>query len=161
VFSGFYFITTAIVSFLEFYSSPNALFQIPPDSITAAPGFLEGLRMACNRHEFTGYQEQLPALIASGRSYTGYVYYFGFVAQALMQNALFIVFVAFIYYPKKEIVKRATYLPKSIFFVLGYAVFLGSIWCLFRLSYRNDMLNLLGQKNPFVGDYGIIALYAI
>jgi hypothetical protein len=161
VFLGFYVVTTVVVAALEFHSSPNALFQIPADRIMASPSFVEGLRMACAGREFAGYSAQLPALIATGTSYTGWVYYVGFVAQALMQNALFIVFVAFVYYPKKEITRRAPYLQKTIFFVLGYAVFLGSIWCLFRISYRNDMAALLNQNNPFAGDYAIIALYAV
>jgi hypothetical protein len=161
VFGAFYVVTTAIIAGLEFYASPNALFQIPPGSITASPAFFEGLRIACGGQKFAAYGQQLPALIASGRSLTGWLYYVGFVAQVLMQNALFVVFVAFIYYPKREIVRRAPYLQNTIFFVLGYAVFLGSIWCLFRLSYRNDMGNLLAQNNPFGGDYAIIVLYAI
>jgi hypothetical protein len=161
LFLGFYVVTTAIVAFLEFHSSPDGLFQIPPDKIVASSTFFEGLRMACSGQTFAGYKDQLPAVIASGRSYTGSVYYVGFVAQALMQNTLFVVFVAFIYYPKEEIVRRAPYLQNTIFFVLGYAVFLGSIWCLFRISYRNDMWKLLAQNNPFGGDYAIIVLYAL
>jgi hypothetical protein len=71
------------------------------------------------------------------------------------------VFVAFIYFPKKEIQKKSPYLGHVIFFVLGYAIFLGSIWCLFRISYRNDMASLLGQNNSFIGDVAIIVLYGV
>jgi hypothetical protein len=41
------------------------------------------------------------------------------------------------------------------------ALFLGSIWCLFRLAYRNDMFKLFAEKNAFGGDYGIIVIYII
>jgi hypothetical protein len=157
----FYAVTTAIVCFLEFNWSSDALFQVIPDKITGNAVFLSGLRMACNGQKFVAYKDQLPALLAQGRSYTGWVYYPGFIAQALMQNALFVVFIAFIYHRKSMIVRKSPYLKRAIFFVLGYAVFLGSIWCLFRLSYRNDMPRLLGVTNPLGGDYAIIALYAI
>src|SRR5205823_111590 len=58
------------------------------------------------------------------------------------------------------IVRKAPYLQNAIFYILGYALFLGSIWCLFRLSYRND-IKLFDITNPFAGDYGVIALYVI
>lgn len=161
IFFAFYILTTIIIAGLEFHASPNALFQIPTSTIAVNQHFLGGLVDACDGHTFAMYQQQLPALITTGSSYTGWLYYPGFVAQALMQNALFVVFVAFLYYPKVEIVRRAPYLPDTIFFVLGYAVFLGSIWCLFRLTYRHDVLRLLNVNNPFIGDYAIIALYVI
>jgi hypothetical protein len=49
----------------------------------------------------------------------------------------------------------------AIFYILGYAIFLGSIWCLFRLSYRNDMSRLFAVNNPFLGDYAVIGLYLL
>jgi hypothetical protein len=161
VFLTFYLITTAIIAGLEFHSSPNAVFQMPPETVTGNPAFFEGLRGACNGDKFAAYQEQFRALFGTRRSFTNWSYYLGFVAQALMQNALFVVFIAFLYYPKKEIERRAPYLSRVIFFILGYAIFLGSIWCLFRISYRNDMQNLLNQTNPFGGDVAIIVLYGI
>src|SRR5271169_3365575 len=60
-----------------------------------------------------------------------------------------------------DIARSAPYLGDRVFFVLGYAIFLGSIWCLFRLSYRRDMLDLFAISNPSVGDYLTVALYAI
>jgi len=161
LFAGFYFLTTAIIALLEFVASPDAPFQIAPAAIAARPQFLDGLKTACSGGTFADYARQLPALIAAGRSYTGLLYYPGFIAQTLMQNALFIVFLAFLYYPKTEIVKRAAYLPNAIFYVLGYAMFLGSIWCLFRLSYRHDTMHLLNMQNSFIGDYAVVGLYAI
>jgi hypothetical protein len=161
IFAAFYFGTTAVIAALEFLSSPNAPFSIAPQAITANTEFFQGLAGACGGKPFTKYPDLLPSLIRAGTSYTAWFYYAGFAAQALMQNALFVVFVAFLYYPKREIVRRAPYLPDTIFFVLGYAVFLGSIWCLFRLTYRHDMAHLLNADNPFIGDYAIVALYAI
>lgn len=160
-FGGFYLLTTMVIAFLEFHSAPPALFEVPADVITQHPAFLAGLRIACGGQKFTGYADQFRAIAASGSSLTGRLYYPGFVAQALMQNALFVVFLVFLYYPKDRITRQAPYLPSAIFFVLGYAIFLGSIWCLFRLAYRNETTNLLGQANPFVGDYAIIVLYAV
>lgn len=79
-----------------------------------------------------------------------------------MQNALFVVFLGFLYFRRATVVRAApSYLGERIFFVLGYAVFLGSIWGLFRLSYRRDMLELLAINNPFVSDYLVVALYAL
>jgi hypothetical protein len=121
--------------------------------------FLTGLASACSGSAFPGYRTELPALIAAGTSVTGWLYYPGFIAQALMHNALFVVFVASVYFPKRVIAQRAPYLNDAIFFVLGYALFLGSIWCMFRLSYRHDMFNLLRVDNPFFGDWAAIFLY--
>jgi hypothetical protein len=159
---AFYVATTAIICFLEFHSSPNALFQVPSNIIAGHPAFLAGLNKAvCKAQPFADYRNQLGPLIAAGRSFTGAIYYVGFVALTLMQNALFIVFVAFIYYQRAAIMRNAPYLQSVIPYILGYAIFLGSIWCLFRLAYRNDMPKLFAVTNSFGGDYGIIALYMI
>ena len=158
---GLYVVTTIIVSALEFYAEPGALFQIRPDAITANPQFLAGLKLACSGDPFPGYQTHLPALIAAGSSITGWFYYPGFIAQALMQNALFWAFVAFVYFRKDEIVQRAPYLRNAVSYLLGYALFLGSIWCMFRLTYRHDMSHLLGVDNPFLGDWAVIFLYFV
>jgi hypothetical protein len=161
-FIAFYAVTTLIIAVLEF-RSPTALFQIPPEGITSNQPFWNGLVNACsgNHIPFSEYQAQFHTLNASRHSYTGWFYYPGFIAQTLMQNLLFIVLVAFILYPKSEILKRAPLVPGAIFFVLGYAILLGSVWCLFRLSYRLDMMHLFNVNNPFVGDYAIICLYVV
>jgi hypothetical protein len=159
--AGFYAVTTVSLVLLEIFGSPDAIFQVPAAKITGNAAFFGGLRTACGGDKFAGYQEQFRAMFGTERPLTNLVYYIGFVAQTLMQNALFVVFVAFIYFPKKEIQKKAPYLGHVIFFVLGYAIFLGSIWCLFRISYRNDMASLLGQNNSFIGDVAIIVLYGV
>lgn len=160
---AFYMVTTAVICVLEFHSSPDALFQVPPEVIASRPAFLAGLNKAVclTDQTFRAYRSQLGALIAAGRSVTGEVYYVGFVALTLMQNALFTVFLAFIYFRRTVIAREAPYLQGVIFYILGYAIFLGSMWCLFRLSYRNDMPKLFAINNPFAGDYGVIALYIL
>jgi hypothetical protein len=159
---AFYVATTAVICLLEVHSSPNAIFQLPPNIIFSQPTFLTGLNKAvCLGQKFVNYRNQLGALIPLGHSVTGAVYYVGFAALTLMQNALFTVFIAFIYLRRDAITRKAPYLQGVIFFILGYALFLGSIWCLFRLSYRNDMLNLFATTNPFAGDYGVVALNVV
>jgi hypothetical protein len=159
--AGFYIFTTLVICFLEFFASPDATFQVAPSRITGMPGFFAGLVDACRGTAFTAYRTNWPGITLATQSYTGWLYYPGFAAQILMQNALFVVFLAFLYFPKAKIARSAPYLGDRIFFVLGYAIFLGSIWCLFRLSYRRDMLDLFAISNPFVGDYLTVALYAI
>jgi hypothetical protein len=159
VFLGFYVLTTVVICALEFSAEPGALFQVPASIISARPTFLNGLAKACSGLTFPDYQREMRGLIGAETSVTGWLYFPGFVAQALMHNTLFVVFVASVYLPKRTIVQRAPYLNNSIFFVLGYALFLGSIWCLFRLSYRHDMFNLLHVENPFFGDWAVIVLY--
>ena len=85
---GLYVVTTIIVCALEFYAEPGALFQVRADVISSSPQYLAGLKLACSGSPFPAYQTQLPALIAAGSSITGWSYYPGFIAQALMQNAL-------------------------------------------------------------------------
>jgi hypothetical protein len=101
---------------LEF-RSPTALFQIPPEVITSNQPFWNGLVNACssNHIPFSEYQAQFDTLNASRHSYTGWLYYPGFIAQTLMQNLLFIVLVAFVLFPKSEILKRAPLVPGAIF----------------------------------------------
>jgi hypothetical protein len=135
--------------------------RVPSDVISSHQAFFSGLAGACKGDPFPDYKTQFDSLNLSQLSYTGWLYYPGFIAQTLMQNLLFIVLVLFLLYPKPEIIKRTPLLPGAIFFVLGYAILLGFVWCLFRLSYRHDMSQLLHTSNPFVGDYAIICLYVV
>lgn len=159
VLSGFYAVTAITVVVFEFVYSPHAVFEVPPGVLRANPSFVASLEDTCRNTPFTKYQDELRDLVRSGRSYTAWAYYVGFIAQTLMQNALFVVFLAFISFPKKQIVHAAPYLKDTIFYVLGYSIFLGSLWCLFRLTYRNEIAALFGG-NPFGGDYAIVVLYA-
>ncbi|HLH91171.1 MAG TPA: hypothetical protein VKX28_22185 [Xanthobacteraceae bacterium] len=161
LFVAFYVVTTLVICALEFMASPDGLFQVTPQAILGSPAFLGGLRKACMAQQFADYPRLFPSLVGHARTYTGALYYPGFLAQALMQNALFTVFLSFLFHPKAAIEKKAPYLSGAIFYILGYAIFLGSIWCLFRLSYRNDMAHWLNNDNPFVGDYAIVALYLL
>ena len=161
LFAAFYVATTFVICGLEFMASPNGLFQVSPKAILGSPEFLSGLRKACMAQPFADYPQRLASLIGRGWTYTGWLYYPGFLAQTLMQNALFTVLLAFLFYPKATIEKKAPYLSGTIFYLLGYAIFLGSIWCLFRLAYRQDMVQWLHNENPFGGDYAVVALYLL
>lgn len=121
---------------------------------------IKGAACADPPQTFRDYVGQLPPLLTAGHSWTGVIYYPGFVALALLQDTLFVVFVSFIYF-RQTIAQRGPYLRSAIFFILGYAIFLGSIWCLFRLSYRNDMPRLFAVNNPLAGDYAIIGIYLL
>jgi hypothetical protein len=159
---AFYVHTTAAICFLEFYASPPALFQVAPEVIASRPAFLAGLSKAIcpgSPTAFTDYRGQLAAMLSTGRSWTGFFCYPGVVALTLMQNALFVVFLGFIYFDRGEIKRKAPYLKDVIFYILGYAMFLGAIWCLFRLSYRNDTQILFNYSNPFYGDLAIIGTF--
>jgi hypothetical protein len=158
---GFYIFSTLALCALEFLASPDAPFQVPPSRMIGTPGFLGGLQDACRGTPFTSLKANQPSITVATQSYTGWIYYVGFTAQVLMQNALFVVLLAFLYFPRTKVVRNAPYLGDKIFFILGYAIFLGSIWCLFRLTYRRDMMDLFTINNQFVGDYLIVALYAI
>jgi hypothetical protein len=159
---GFWLITSALICALEFCFSPGALFEVRPDVMAAHPAFLAGLRgAACQDQTFRDFSSQLAPLVALGRSWTGLVYYPGFAALTLLQNTMFVVLAAFIFYKREVIEQRAPYLKGAIFYILGYAMFLGSIWCLFRLSYRNDMPRLFALNNPLAGDYAIIGIFLL
>jgi hypothetical protein len=158
---AFYVCTTVAIAYVEFSHSPHAVFEIAPNVLNAHHNVLNGLKAACNGQPYLSYETDLNALISEGRSYTEWAYYVGFVAQALLQNAIFVVFLVFIYYDKQLIVRTAVYVKDSIFFLLGYAVFLSSIWCLFRLTYRHEGNLLFGMDNAQRGDYAIVYLYGI
>jgi hypothetical protein len=159
---GFFIVTSALICALDFAFSPGALFEVRPDVIAAHPAFLAGLRAAaCQDQTFRDYSSQIAPLLALGRSWTGLVYYPGFAALTLLQNTLFVVLAAFIFFKRDVIELRAPYLKGAVFYILGYAMFLGSIWCLFRLSYRNDMPRLFALNNPLAGDYAIIGIFLL
>jgi hypothetical protein len=157
---GFYAATTTAIAIFEFAGSPYAVFEVDPQ-ILQGHSFIAGLEKACGGGKFPEYQAQLKELVAAGSSYTRWAYYVGFVAQTLMQNAVFVVFLAFIYFDKAKLIRSAPYLKDAIFYILGYAVFLGSIWCLFRLTHRNEMTVMFGHASRFAGDYAIVALYGV
>jgi len=104
-FITFYIVTTLLIAALEFHS-PTALFQIPHEVITSNESFFKGLANACENNPFLEYKAQFDTLNASRFSYTGWLYYPGFIAQTLMQNLLFIVLVAFLLYPKPPRISR-------------------------------------------------------
>ena len=159
---AFYLFTTTAICFLEFYASPRALFDAAPEVISVRGAFLTDLNNAIcptTPVAFKNYHSQLSAMISAGQSRTGMVYYAGIVALSLMLNALFVVFLGFIYFNRAEIKRKAPYLKDVVFYILGYAMFLGSIWCLFRLSYRNDMVALFNYSNPFFGDLAIMGTF--
>jgi hypothetical protein len=163
---GFYIVATIAVAALEFGASPRAVFEIDPELLRKHPTFLADLDTACANAStaskpFKGYQAELEKMLMAGGSYTRWAYHLGFVASALMQNALFVVFLAFIVYRKQQIVRTAPYLKNVIFYALGYALFLGSLWCLFRLTYINDMQSLFGESGGFGGGHFIVGLYAL
>lgn len=157
---GFYVATTIAIAVLEFVGSPYAVFEINPVTLQRNPAFLSGLENACNGQVFRAYQQSL-AQMAGSVSYTKWAYHLGFVTQALMQNAVFVVFLAFIFFDRGKIKRSAPYLKDAVFYILGYAVFLGSIWCIFRLAHQNDMTLLFGEGSRFGGGYAIVGIYAI
>ena len=158
---AFYISSTAAIAYVEFTHSPHAVFEIAPGVLNAHADVLSGLKSACNGQPYRSYEADLNQLISQGHSYTQWAYYVGFVAQALLQNAIFVVFLAFIYFDKQRIVQATMYVKESIFFLLGYSVFLSSFWCLFRLTYRHEGNVLFGMDNAQHGDYAIIFLYGI
>jgi hypothetical protein len=119
---AFLIVTSVSICALEFIYSPGALFEVRPQVITSHPTFFAGVQSAaCRDQTFVGYSSQLGPLLASGRSSTGVLYYPGFVALTLMQNTLFVVFVAFLYFKREQIEQRAPYFSYGISYILGYS----------------------------------------
>lgn len=160
---AFYVCTTAVIAYLEFFHSPRAVFEIAPGALDAHPNVISGLKAACERAPYPNYLVDLAAIIQQGSysSYTRWAYYVGFVAQALIQNAIFVVFLIFIYFDKRRLAEAAPCLGHSITFILGYAIFLSAIWCLFQLTYRHEAFALFKMDNPMSGDYALVVLYTI
>jgi hypothetical protein len=151
---------TAAIAYVEFAQSPHAVLEIAPGVLNAHPGALDGLMAACNGEPYRSHATDLGGLILQGSSYTHWAYDVGFVAQVLLQAAIFAVFFVF-NYDNRRFVQAAPYARDSIAFLLGYAVFLGSIWCLFLLTYRHESSLLLGTDNVRHGDYSIVGFYGL
>ena len=166
----FIIVTAALISFMEFYASPRAIFEIDPQVLRSNPegqAFLAYLDPICDPNtkalagKFDEYQQKIEQLVALGSSFSGAMYHVGVIAQALSFITLFTVFGLFIFFRKATLLRATTYFQSSIFFLLGCAIFYGSIWCLFRLTYRVDGNTLFGQHNTFYADYAIVFLYGI
>lgn len=134
---------------------------MPPIRLAGSQGFFAGLAGACQGTPFTSYKANWPGITLATQSYTGLLTMLGLQLRLSCKTRFSSYFLVSCTSQQTEIVRSAPFLRERIFFVLGYAIFLGSIWCLFRLSYRRDMLDLFAFSNPFVGDYLIVALYAI
>ena len=163
VLSAFLIVTSGFICILEFYYSPGALFEVRPQVITSHPAFLAGVQSAaCRDQTFVGYSSQLAPLLASGRSWTGVIYYPGFVALTLLQNTLFVVFVAFLYFKREQIERRAPYFSYGVSYdFLAMRCSLARSGVSFRLSYRNDMSRLFAISNPLAGDYAVILVFLL
>lgn len=163
-----YAVMTAVVALVEFFGSPGAMFELSPRVLAAPSGqqFLADFAKICDpSKKFEGgyavFQTKLQYLIQLGRSYSSAVYYFAFVAQALFLIAIFAVFIVAIRYRDRMRTLAPRFLRNAIFFLLGYAIFAVSMWCLLRISYRMDSDAIFGTNNPLYADYLIIALYAV
>src|SRR5262249_26209087 len=158
----------ALISLMEFYASPGAIFEIDPQVLlknSEGQAFVAYLQPICEPNtpffhgKFNEYQDKIRHLVTLGSSLSGAMYFVGVTGQALSFIILFAVFSLFIFFGKASVLKATPYLQNSIFFLLGCAIFYGSIWCLFRLTYRVDGNALFGQHNTFYADYAIVFLY--
>ena len=166
----------AIASFLEFSGSPNALFEVSPASLKQGDGklFFNHFQTACSEQfsykgKYDGaadsFQSELAKAKAGGLSYSHYVYYLAFPVQAGFLALLLACFFIIIYLRKSFIDqflsdRKMNFDRNNLFAMFGLALVIGSIWCLYRLSYRIDNDNLFGSgNNPLYADYVVFWLY--
>lgn len=172
-----------IVSILEFTGSPNALFEVAPAALQNGAGktFFDNFQTACNGPRFAyagnydgnqpgtdkdkSFQSQLGEAKKAGLSYSHYVYYLVLPVQAGLHSLLLTCFFVLIYLRKPFVdvflSDRKLYFDKNNIFVLfGIALIVGSLWCLYRTSYRIDNDDLFGaHNNPLYDDQIVIYLY--
>jgi hypothetical protein len=165
---GFLLCMTTLICFVEFSDSPLAPFEVPSSRLSTSPLWQDIMHM-CNhdlRINFTDYQKNISDLVRDERSFTGKTYYFGVVVQSISQIMIFICLAIFVRAGDSGIYKAAIVLPKANLFILGCAIFFGSIWCLFRMAYRADENSIFAFDggrllSGYSGDYIIVLIYTI
>lgn len=110
-------------------------------------------------------QSELVKAKATGLSDSHYVYYVAFPAQAGFLILLLACFFIIIYLRKPFIEqflsdRKMNFDRNNMFVMFGLALIIGSIWCLYRISYRVDNDNLFGNgNNTLYADYVVFWLY--
>jgi uncharacterized membrane protein len=167
-----------VVSALEFTGSPHAIFEVSPQALRSADGqkFYTNLKTICTpsfayKGKYDGapdsYQSELSKALSADRSYSGYVYFVALPAQAASLIALLCGFGLIAYFKKPYITsflahEGLNWEKNNIFLLFGLALSIGSLWCLYRISYRIDNIDLFGSSNnPLFGDYVVLYLYLL
>src|SRR5262245_9225478 len=165
-------------SALEFTGSSHAIFEVSPRALDTAEGqkFYNNLKTICTptfayKGKYDGspvsYQSELVKALSvpGGRSYSGYVYFVAVPAQAALLVALLCGFGLIAYFKKPYITEflareHLNWEKNNVFLLFGLALSIGSIWCLYRISYRLDNVELFGSSNnPLFADYVVLYLY--
>jgi hypothetical protein len=168
---GFWVGLIAIASAIEFTGSPNALFDASPKSIASDDGkvFFDHFKTICSdqfayKNHYDLYQTELHKAATAGPSLSGYVYYLAVPAQIALLAAVLSVFFLIIYFRKTFIEgylsqARLRWEANNFFLLYGMALIVGSIWCLYRISYRVDNNSYFGANNNLLADYLVFGLY--
>jgi hypothetical protein len=177
----FWIAFVVLASSIELFGSPRAVFEVAPRAFDARQGVTvyEKLSTICRPQfayasHFDTYQADLQNLLQdkNNRSFSGEIYLGVIPFQIALHATLLSVFLLAIYLKKPLIDKfLATagleWVRSNFFVVFGLSLIIGSIWCIYRLSYRIDQARAFGgehpflQNNPLLADYLIFGLYFI
>lgn len=175
-------VLVAVASVLEFTGSPNALFEVAPSALQRGAGktFYDRFQTACSAQfaykgnydgkpdgqgKDSSFQVQLGNAKAAGHSYSYYLYYLAIPFQVSLHGLLLACFFILSYLRKPYIDtflsdRKLDFDRNNIFVMFGVALIVGSIWCLYRTSYRIDNESLFGPgNNPLYADQVVIYLY--
>jgi hypothetical protein len=177
----------AAASAIEFTGSSHAIFEVSSRALNSSEGqrFYNNLKTICTpafayKGKYDGspdsYQRELVKALSvpGGRSFSGYVYFLAVPVQAALLVALLCGFGLITYFKKPYITRflareGLNWEKNNVFLLFGLALSIGSVWCLYRISYRIDNIDLFGKSNnplysdnnPLFADYVVLYLYLL
>lgn len=160
-------LAVALIAVVEFTGSKAAPFEVAVagyGSVLGIDYLAERQAAFCSQSDKTGKADltiQTESLLAEfGRSATGFAYYFAVVGIVIQQILGLVVLATF--FNMKYSSSRYLYLFRGRTLVLiGSALFFGSLWCLYRLTFRLEEPLIYTQTSGFVGDYAVVGAYVL